>query len=63
MSGRINEQRSVTEEKPRNFLRTTLNLGEQADLIDIDRAHRVKSNNACSCTTMNSSTTVNQDKL
>ena len=50
ISGRINEQWSVTEEKLRNFLRTTLNLGEQADLIDIDRAHRVKSNNASSCT-------------
>jgi len=44
ISGRINEQWSVTEENLRNFLRTTLNLGEQADFIDIDRAHRAKSN-------------------
>ena len=50
ISGRINEQWSVTEEKLRNFLRTTLNLGEQADHIDINRAHRFKLNNASSCT-------------
>jgi hypothetical protein len=34
----------------RDFFRTTLNFGVQADQIDIDRAHRIRSNNSSTCT-------------
>ena len=50
ISGQINEKWEITEQKLREFLRTTLNFGAQADQFDIDRAHRVKSHDASSCT-------------
>jgi hypothetical protein len=46
----ISEHCSETENKLHGFLRTTLNFGEEADKIDIDRAHRIKSNNSSTCT-------------
>jgi hypothetical protein len=48
--GSIPEHWSETETKLRDFLRTTLNFGEEADQIDIDHVHRIKSNNSSTCT-------------
>jgi regulator of replication initiation timing len=50
--GSISEHWSETETKLRDFLRTTLNFEfcEEADQIDIDRAHRIGSNNSRTCT-------------
>jgi len=41
--GKINEKWSETEQKLSDFLKTNLNMGEEADTIEIDRAHRLKS--------------------
>jgi FtsZ-binding cell division protein ZapB len=50
ISGVINEKWELTEQKLRDFLRNGLKFGEQADNFDIERAHRVKSNNTDACT-------------
>jgi len=41
--GKINEKWSETEQKLSDFLKTNLNMGEEADTIEIDRSHRLKS--------------------
>ena len=63
ISGKINEPWSVTEDKLRTFLQDTLNFGQQASEIDIDRAHRIKTRDSNKCTVIARFTRYNDCEL
>ena len=48
--GNLDEKWDISEAKIRSFLKETLNLGEQADAFEIERAHRIKSRHQHKCT-------------